>query len=158
MYFPRFPEVSDSRYLQAGAAKTVPSVQSMPSQLALFYQTVLGYQIPAGLPRENLLRLKLLGYHESTLNSDSNNPPNSNMQNKVFDDKINWLSFIRRCWVTLLGYPQRTYSNSSNPPSSNFYQTGYPAENLLRLAGLPTENLLRLKQFPPSSNLENKSI
>ena len=89
MYFPRFPEVSDSRYLQAGAAKTVPSVQSMPSQLALFYQTVLGYQIPAGLPRENLLRLNLLGYNESTLNSDSSNPPNSNMQNKVFDDKIN---------------------------------------------------------------------
>ena len=85
MYFPRFPEVSDSRYLQAGAAKTVPSVQSMPSQLALalFYQTVLGYQIPAGLPRENLLRLNLLGYHESTLNSDSNNPPSSNFKQSI---------------------------------------------------------------------------
>ena len=82
MYFPRFPEVSDSRYLQAGAAKTVPSVQSMPSQLALFYQTVLGYPA-AGLPRENLLRLKLLGYHESTLNSDSNNPPSSNFKQSI---------------------------------------------------------------------------
>ena len=104
-----------------GAAKTVPSVQSMPSQLALalFYQTVLGYPAEnllrlAGLPRENLLRLNLLGYNESTLNSDSSNPPNSNMQNKVFDDKINWLSFIRRCWVTQLGYLERTYSDSSS--------------------------------------------
>ena len=84
MYFPRFLEVADSRYLQAGAAKTVPSVQSMPSQLALalFYQTVLGYPA-AGLPRENLLRLNLLGNNESTLNSDSNNPPSSNFKQSI---------------------------------------------------------------------------
>ena len=130
----------------------------MPSQLALalFYQTVLGYPA-AGLPRENLLRLNLLGYPESTLNSDSNKPPNSNMQNKVFDDKINWLSFIRRCWVTQLGYPEKTYSDSTcwkyfklklkQPTKLKhakqsiwlFYQTvlGYPT-------GLPRENLLRI--------------